>query len=167
MSNDEKFTYIYKTYKTYLYKVCLKYTNNSMDAEDYMQEAFMKINNVIDKIDIDKCKTYITTITINNAIDNLRKKKCLDNKTSSMDDMNYDCPHESYGYESLDFEKFINDNIDKLNENHCKIFKMFAFEKYKHREIAEILNMNTNTVRVDYMKARKKIYSLIKSELKK
>ena len=165
MSNDEKFNYLYKTYKSYLYKLCYKYTKNSMDAEDYMHEAFIKINNVIENIDINKCKTYITTITINNAIDNLRKKKCLDNKTSSLEDMTYDCSQESYGYESADFERFIIENIDKLNENHCKIFKMFVFDRYKHREIAEILNMNTNTVRVDYMKARKKIYSLIKNEI--
>jgi RNA polymerase sigma-70 factor (ECF subfamily) len=139
-----------------------------MDAEDYMHEAFMKINKVIDTIDIDKCKTYITKITINNAIDNLRKRKCLEDKTESMELISFnDQPFTVYGFEEEDFERFINKNIEKLSEKHCKIFKMFVYDNYKHREIAKILNMNTNTVRVDYMKARKTIREIIKTELEK
>ena len=171
MSNEEKFNYVYKKYSKYILNVCYKYTKNRDDAEDYMHDAFIKINKVIESIDIDKCKTFITTIAINNTIDNLRKLKNKNN-TYSIDDQWCDMNNpfsddlkSGDGVQYDDLKLFIQNNADLLGERSSKIFSLFVFENYKHKEIADELHMNINTVRVDYMKARRIIRDLLQVEI--
>lgn len=168
MSNDEKFSYLYKKYSGYLKNLCYQYTKNADEAEDCMQDAFIKIYNNLDSVDLNSCKSFISTITKNNTIDYLRKMK-KSKYNENIDDCYTDL--SSYTYETdevqyNDIKLFIRDNIEKIGITNYKIFHMYVYENLKHKEIAAKLNMNLNTVRVNYMKAKQNIKKLIENELK-
>lgn len=168
MSNDKKFNLIYNKYRNYIYNICLRYAKNESDAEDYMHDAFIKINKIIENVDLNKCKTFLTTITINSCIDNLRKTKKHNNNISENDINNTEYTVDNstiYNlYEYDDIKSFVNKSADKIGSRYVNIFSMFVFDDYMHKEIAEKLNMNINTVRVDYMKARKMVCDLLIKE---
>lgn len=156
MNNNEKLNLLYEKYWSYIKNVCLKYTKNVEDAEDCAQDAFLKISKVLDKIDLQSCKTYITRIAINNTIDYIRHNK-YKKKEEDIDDC-----YESLREYSTDFDEFqyndlkqyITSSIESESKICCDVFKLYAIENYKHKEISEECNMNVNTVRVDYMKSK-------------
>ena len=62
--------------------------------------------------------------------------------------------------------EYVNSLIQTLENPYRDIFIMFVIEGLRHKEIAEKLNMNTNTVRCNYMKARTILASKIMEEKK-
>lgn len=73
MTNNDKFDYIYKTYRVILRKKCLNLTKqNISDADDLLQDVFISIFRSIDKIDIDNryLKTFLIRCTINRFLIN-------------------------------------------------------------------------------------------------
>ena len=166
MSNDEKFDLVYKTYGSYLKKICLNYTKNLEDAEDCFQDAMVKIYNNIDNVDINSCKTFLSTITKNNTIDFLRrnKKHNLDTDIDTCDYCSVDYCRNDDKYQYKNLKEFLYLNRDTIGITYYKIFTMYVFENYKHKDIAKELGMNLNTVRVDYMKSKKIIKELLIKE---
>lgn len=72
----ELFGEIYREYFEFIYRVCLKYSKNEMDAEDWAMESIAKIVKSYDRFMLkSKLSTWIYRITSNYCIDQLRKKR--------------------------------------------------------------------------------------------
>jgi len=67
-------------------------------------------------------------------------------------------------YEYINMCEFINDNVMSMGDRKNKVFNMFAIEGICHTDIAKSMNMNINTVRVDYMKVRNKLRKVLDEE---
>ena len=162
--NEVKFNIIYKKYRSYVRGICRKYTNDPEVLDDYMSEAFTRVYKNIDKVNLDCCKTYISLMTKSSCIDCIRKEKKRKNDTR-LDDL-YTCDEPTYEppVESENTESYVKGLIYDLENPYRDIFVMFAIEGLRHKEIAEKLNMNINTVRCNYMKARTMLADRITAE---
>ena len=165
-TDDEiKFNVLYKTYKSYVRNVCRKYTSDSDQLDDFVSDAFVRIHKNIKNVNLDCCKTYISKITSSSCIDNIRKNDKHKNDVSIDTDNFYDTTVYDAGLDSQNTEEYIKSVIYKLEYPYRDIFVMFAIDGLRHKEIAEKLNMNINTVRCNYMKAKNAVSETIKQEM--
>lgn len=71
---NELLTTIYDEYNRYIYHLCLKLTRNQNEAEDLMQEVWVKVVRYEESVSkVDHVKAWLTTITMNTFRDRYRK----------------------------------------------------------------------------------------------
>jgi len=164
-SQKDIFTDLYRQHSSYMYAVCLRYTSTTEDAEDVMQEGFLRIFHALDKFKGESnIKTWMQRIMINTAINHYRQKKILDFKT--IED------------ESIEVLKIVDDTIlskmstdellkviNELPDGYRMVFNLHSIEGYKHKEIAEMLDITEGTSKSQLAKARNAIQELIASKL--
>lgn len=134
--------------------VCQRYARNSMDAEDIVQDAFIK---VFDKIKQFKSEGsfegWIRKIVVNTA---LKKYTVIryDKEVSGFEvtDRN-ESATEATAFSHLN-EKDLLMLINNLPDGYRLIFNLYVIEGYQHEEIADILGIQPGTSRSQLVKAR-------------
>ena len=148
-----------------MYGVCLRYTGNKEDAEDIMQDGFVKVYNNIEKLkEIKNVKAWIKRIMINTALNLYRHNKIIDFKSIDKDTYDIYKSDEINAIQKLTTNELL-DVIQELPEGYRLIFNLYAIEGYKHREIAEMLNINEGTSKSQFSKARNNLKKLIDKKL--
>jgi RNA polymerase sigma factor (sigma-70 family) len=156
---------LYDKYSSIMMGVCRRYASDKSTAEDILQEGFTKV--------FLHLKTYngtgsftgwIKRIMINTAISYYHKYI----KTSWHDELDLakgvDDGHEQIGEQDYSYEELLK-VINELPHGFRMVFNLYAIEGYKHREIAEILDIDTGTSKSQYSRARKIIQDKL-AELK-
>ena len=147
---------LYKKYYGLLMAVCLRYYKNKDDATAALNQAFLKIFQKINQYRFEgSFEGWITKLTINSILDELRKKT-----------INYEVLHE--GFETNDdsvlpklyFDDLLN-LLNQLPESTKVVFNLYAVEGFKHQEIAEQLNISVGTTKWHVSEAKKKLRLLI------
>ncbi len=160
---------LYKLYYKAMYNTCLRIVNNSLEAEDIMQESFLK---AFEKINFYKGEVsfgaWLKRIVINHSLDELRKRKL---NTDSIEDKVYEIKEEET-YEDLEEMEVkaveIRDEILKLPEGYRIVVSLYLIEGYDHDELGKILKISSSTSRSQFARGKKKlIESLKKKEIKK
>ncbi len=128
-------------------------------AEDIMQETYVKVNDRIESYTPNtNGRNWILTIAKNIALDELRKRK-------HEEAVDFDDERQTLGSYSLP-EDLDTPTIRLANEilppDEMEIVLLFAIGDYKHREIAQILNMPIGTVTWKYHNALEKLKKAIK-----
>jgi RNA polymerase sigma-70 factor (ECF subfamily) len=153
------------TYQNPLKYFALKLTADNEDAEDLLQETFLKALKYKDKFqEKTNLKAWLYTIMKNTFINNYRRKvkrkTIMDNTdddyfVNSTKQSSPISPESEYNY------KEITKTVNELNDE-CRIpFKMHN-EGYKYKEIAEELEMPIGTVKSRIFLARKKLTEALK-----
>ena len=143
----------------------LKLTADNEDAEDLLQETFLKALKYKDKFqEKTNLKAWLYTIMKNTFINNyrraVRKRTIIDNTADDFF-VNSTKTHSPISPESEYNYKEITKTVDLLNDE-CRIpFKMHN-EGYKYKEIADELNMPIGTVKSRIFLARKKLTTALK-----
>lgn len=146
--------YLYNKFAPGMKAICLRYVKYDEEAEDILQEAFIKIfNNIGQYKNPHNLSGWIKTIVINTAINNYYKNKKL-MMNVSYDEIN---GNEAYAVEIA--EKVSLDQlyqvINELPEGYRLVFNLYAIDGYDHKEIGEILEISESTSRSQYSRARK------------
>lgn len=167
--NNLAFQQLYDQYSSALMGVCLRFSRNTADAEDMLQEGFIKIYKARKSFDVEigfSFYTWAKRIMINNAI-NYSKKHYRHSFTDSKFDL-VD-PDTEIKYEnkykseiSLCEAKLLN-MIQELPDGYRTIFNLFVFENLTHLEISEYLDISTNTSKSQLSRARKILQNKIES----
>jgi len=157
------FAEIYQKYSKAMYNTSLRIVNNSADAEDVLQEAFVDAFGSLEAFQYKSTfGAWLKKIVINKSINQLRKRKMnlIDIETTNVGFL----PEE----ERLD-EKDIQLRVDEVKKavkqlpnGYRTVLSLYLFEGYDHEEISEILRVSHATVRTQYMRAKQKLLSLIK-----
>ncbi len=144
---------LYDTFSRRMYVVCLRYTKSQQEAEDVLQESFIKVFKSLNGYRGDSRLDYwIKRIVINTALNNQRKRL--------------------YMYPMVDVEdiKLASDNDKAMSNLHMEellamiqelpsgcqvVFNLFAIEGYSHKEIAEMLAVSEGTSKSQFSRARK------------
>ena len=134
--------------------VCNRYARNSADAEDILQDAFIK---VFDKIFQFKSEGsfegWIRKIVVNTALKkySLRRyeKEVVGYEIKDRDESSME--PSAYGHLS---EKDLLNLINTLPDGYRLVFNLYVVEGYQHDEIAEMLNIQSGTSRSQLVKAR-------------
>jgi RNA polymerase sigma factor (sigma-70 family) len=148
-----------------LYLIAYRFLNNKEEAEDAVQEVFIKLWNKREQLDkYDSIEALATTTIKNHCIDQLRKTR-----TIGLDDNSKNIQYPYGGlspYERLELiesSEILNKIIDKLPEIYRQIILQREIEGLSYEEIAFNTNQNINTLRVNLSRAR----VMIRDEFKK
>ncbi len=154
---------LYQKYAKAMYNTSLRIVNNTGDAEDVLQEAFVDAFGSLEAFQYKSTfGAWLKKIVINKSINQLRKRKMdlIDIEKTNVGFL----PEE----EKLD-EKDIQLKVEEvkrvvkqLPNGYRTVLSLYLFEGYDHEEIAEILRVSHATVRTQYMRAKQKLLSLIK-----
>lgn len=133
--------------------VCLRYSKDSEQAEDVLQDGFVKVFTKLDRYSGNgSLEGWIRRIMVNTALDQIRKNtKFQDNV--SLDDVDYRLESHGNIFEGLVAEDLML-LINNMPDGYKVVFNMFAIEGYSHKEIAEKLNVSENTSKSQYSRAR-------------
>lgn len=138
------------------------FIKQDQEAEDITQETFVKIWKNLKKFDTEKkFKTWIFQIAKNTCIDYLRKNKKMVSADSlqeeqmaiSLEHMTDASPLPEELFDSLGFEKKLEEVLDTLPENYKQTVSMHLQQDLTFQEISEILNEPLNTVKSRYRRA--------------
>lgn len=147
--------------KDQLYRLALRITLNNAEAEDIVQETMIKVWNKRDSWDtIDSIEAFCLTICRNLALD---KNKRMGSKNPSIEDTGGDSPDNSYTSnpeeraELRDRVKLVRDLINDLPEKQKSVMQLRDFEDKSYKEIAEILGISEEQVKVNIFRARQAI----------
>lgn len=148
---------LYKLYYKAMYNTCYRIVSDEMEAEDIMQEAFLK---AFDKLDTYSGKVsfgaWLKRIVINHSLDQIKKKK-LDFK--NVEEYPHEIKEEKEEQEDDITEQIeeIKSAIDQLADGYRIVLSLYLLEGYDHDEIGEILNISASTSRSQYTRAKNKL----------
>lgn len=144
---------LYDVFGGKLFAICMRYTRNRSDAEDVLQDAFIKIYENISTFRNDSPLEYwLRSVVVNTALNHLRQQKHL----KELDDI------EVYENGIADKEVTLGDFqmqqltgfIQELPPGCQVIFNLYAIEGYQHNEIAQKLGISEGTSKSQYARAR-------------
>lgn len=170
VSNSERSkSFLYKKYYGYLMAISVRYMKDEMEAEDVVNESFLKIFNKIsnftidgDEMKIDKAfRNWIARIAVNTSIDKLRVRKeflALDDLTDA------DLKNNSVMVESTLEVKEIIALLNCLPAIQKSIFNLYEVEGYSHEEIGNMLNIPESTSRTYLTRAKAKLRQIYRSQ---
>ncbi len=160
---------LYKLYYKAMYNTSYRILNNRMEAEDAMQESFLK---AFDKIETYSGKVsfgaWLKRIVINQSLDELKKNKIDDR---FIEDEGVKLKETAEEDENDETEK--NFNIDDIKEamndlpdGYRIVLSLYLLEGYDHDEISQILNISSSTSRSQYTRAKNKLKKQLKEKTK-
>ena len=147
-----------------MYNVGYRIVNNSEEAEDVLQDAFISAFNNPDRYRGDSTfGAWLKRIVINKAINYLNKKK----PERMPDDERWDVREEEVVDELEGFpftvEK-VRAAIEALPDGYRSVLSLYLVEGYDHGEIAEILGITESTSKSQFNRAKKKLKELLEGE---
>jgi len=166
------FSQLFQNYAPVMMGVCMRYCKNRIDAEDVMQDGFIKVFSQIHKFRHEgSFEGWIKRIMINAAIDNYQSNlkyafhEDVSETTPSPDlvenpDEDDDLPDEM----NIPHKKLM-EMIQELPDGYRVVFNLFAIENYNHKEIATLLGISENTSKTQLFKARKALRNKIEALL--
>jgi RNA polymerase sigma factor (sigma-70 family) len=143
---------LYKKFSPKMYGVCLRYSGNVDDANDLLQEGFIKVFKNLQKFRGDgSFEGWIRRIFVNTSIEHFRKKVKLYNVTEVQENT-----IEDTDLSILDSlaEKDIVSLVNELSPGYRAVFNMHVIEGYSHKEIAEILGITEGTSKSQLARAK-------------
>lgn len=143
---------LYDLYSKKMMVVCLRYAPTSFEAEDIMQEGFVKVFSNIQNFKKDcPLEFWIRRIMINTALKLLRQKSPLTVSHESDEVANISTDGFSLtGYSMEDLLTL----IQNLAPRYRMVFNLYAIEGYNHKEIGEMLGISEGTSKSQYSRAR-------------
>lgn len=142
----------YKKFSPKMYGVCLRYSGNVEDANDLLQEGFIKIFNNLEKFRGEgSFEGWIRRIFVNTSIEHFRKKVKLYNVTEVQENTIEDV--ELNILDSM-AEKDIIFLVNELAPGYKAVFNMHVIEGYSHKEIADILGITEGTSKSQLARAK-------------
>lgn len=145
---------LYKKFSSLVYGICLRYAKNRMEAEDSMQEAFVKIyKHLKDYQSAGSFEGWVRRIAVNTAITGYRKSL----KGRLEDEIDDRSEFASTLVENHDVEYTMEELmlcVQALPDGYRTVFNLYAVEGFKHKEIAEMLEIDVNTSKSQFSRAK-------------
>lgn len=152
---------LYKLYYKAMYSVSLRIVNDSMEAEDVMQESFLSA--------FKKMKTYkgevsfgawLKKIVVNRSLDYLKKRKVqfeeINERTTEIEE--YQMPTREVDIQVL------KNAIHDLSDGYRVVLSLYLIEGYDHEEISQILGISNSASRTQLLRAKNKLREMLKGK---
>ncbi len=167
--SDRSQSFLYKRFYGYMMAVSLRYVKNEMEAEDVVNESFVKVFGKLSNFQILEDETaleksfkgWIARITVNTSIDKLRAQKA----TVDIDDINeIDIQHTPVSISTNLEVDDIMQLMNKLPDIQRAIFNLYEIEGYSHEEISKQLNIPDSTSRTYLTRAKARLRTLYQEQ---
>ncbi len=160
-------------YKRMVYRLAMQITKNHADAEDVMQETFLKVYRSIRTFRKDAAfETWVYRITVNEALNYVKRRDRRQERTIETTaetefepEAHYRATRASDPHvhaEKTELRRYVTQAVKSLSLKHRTVVILHDFEGLTHAEIASILNCSEGTVRSRLHYARKKLRTLLK-----
>jgi RNA polymerase sigma factor (sigma-70 family) len=152
---------LYNTYAGSMLGVCYRYTKNIADAEDILQEGFIKVFTRLYQFKFKgELGAWIRKIMVNTAINYLNRHNRYKRELQIEDILLH--PVSDDNPEVQIETKQLVEIIRELPVAYQTVFNLVAVEGYSHVEVAKLLNANENTIRSKYSRARTLLIQALK-----
>jgi RNA polymerase sigma factor (sigma-70 family) len=150
---------LYRKYAPVLFTICLRYAVDRPQAEDMMQEGFIKIFSNINKYRGEgSFEGWLKRITVNCSIEWLRKNTTMNNmlelETTTLNKIQQDDFHQLSAKDLISF-------IQDLAPGFRTVFNLYAIEGYTHKEISLLLGISEGTSKSQYARARYNLEQIV------
>ena len=150
---------LFRRYSGILLAVCMRYARHQMEAEDIVQDAFIKIfDNLTQFHNKGSFEGWMKRIVINTALKKANRKS-FKNEQIGIED-HVDQPFNPSVYDDLEVDEIMA-MIHQLPDGYRIVFNLYAIEGYSHKEIADLLGIQESTSRSQLVKARKMLQQLV------
>jgi RNA polymerase sigma factor (sigma-70 family) len=155
---------LYESYKVTLFVLCQRYFSDTEDANDVMQEGFVKVFRDLHQYDQNKghLVSWIKKVFINTCLEKIRKKKVLFNQLS---ENQYEMASDSDIISDLQL-KDITKIIQSLPLGYRTVFNLYVIEGFNHQEISQKLGITESTSKTQLMKAKNMLRGKLEMVLK-
>lgn len=156
-------------YRNMVYSLVLKMIRNREEAEEVAQDSFLKVYRSLAKFKNEsKFSTWLYTITYNTCLDRIRKNK-REQPVVAIDEFtereitSFD--NTLTGMETKERKQMIQDCLNLLPGEDSFLLTLFYFEEQSVKEIAKIMGINSNHVKIKLHRSRKKLATILKAHL--
>lgn len=148
---------LYERFSRRMFGVCLRYTSSKEEAEDILQEGFVKVFQAIGHYRaFGPLENWIKKIVVNTALDHYRQKYSRIQETELFENSGEPVePLQHYHAQEL-----LN-IIQQLPAGYRTVFNLHAIEGFNHREIADMLNITEGTSKSQFARARTYLIRLV------
>ncbi|GAB4092406.1 RNA polymerase sigma factor [Flaviaesturariibacter terrae] len=154
---------LYERYAPKMYGVCLRYAGTSEEAEDILQEGFVKVFSKITSFRGDgSFEGWIRRIIVNTAIEHFRRKTYLQpvgEREEETVESDYLTVLDSLA------EKDIIGLVQQLSPGYRSVFNMYVVEGYTHKQIGELLGISEGTSKSQLSRAKAILQDLVRTHL--
>ncbi|MFD2598412.1 RNA polymerase sigma factor [Sphingobacterium corticis] len=143
---------LYQYFSSKMFSVCLRYAKDHLEAEDIMQQGFVKVFTKYELFEgAGSLEGWIRRIMVNTAIEFYRKRKTvfmdLEEQHSSL------AMVSSYHADQTGYKDLMQ-LVNELPINYRTVFNLYAIEGFSHKEIAENLSITETNSKSQLSRAR-------------
>lgn len=171
---NELLNNVYDEYNRYIYHLCLKLTRNTNEAEDLMQEVWVKIVRYEASVaEVDHIKAWLTTITMNTFRDryrkNVRRSKYMMNQPEQLDVPILDLvPNNEISTEEMiektEITKIVQQKMNQLDGIYQKTLWYFYVDQFSLAEISDMMKVSIGTVKSRLFRAKARLKEILLSD---
>jgi RNA polymerase sigma-70 factor (ECF subfamily) len=146
---------LYEQFSVQMFRICLRYTTDRNEAEDVLQDGFIKVFRDIAQFRGEgPLGAWIRRIMVNTALSHLRKKKQFITNVPDFEHLEGNDHALMPSFDSnIDAETLMR-HLQNLPDGYRAVFNLYAIDGYTHEEIAEQLNISIGTSKSQLFKAR-------------
>ena len=151
---------LYRRFSPRMYAVCLRYAGNAEEAEDILQEAFIKVFKKLDSFRSEgSFEGWIRRIFVNTAIEHFRRKRYLmpvtEKEENSIEGKYLSVLDELAARDIMAL-------VQELSPGYRTVFNMYVVEGYTHKEIAGMLGISEGTSKSQLSRAKVILQDMVK-----
>ncbi|OCS83457.1 RNA polymerase sigma factor [Caryophanon tenue] len=162
---------VYEEYNRYIYHLCLKLTRNTVEAEDLMQEVWVKVVRYESYVhNVDHVKAWLTTITMNTFRDryrkNVRRSKYMMHQPETLDVPVLDLvPNQELSTEEKVekdvISQLVQTKMNELDGIYQKTLWYFYVDQYSLAEISDLMRVSIGTVKSRLFRAKARLKEML------
>ena len=154
--------YLYQRFSPKMYGVCLRYAGKAEDAQDILQDGFVKIFKNLHMYRGDgSFEGWIRRIFVNTAIEHYRRQVNLYPVTENHESLLE--TKEISAFDSLSVKDLMK-IVQQLSPGYRTVFNLYVVEGYSHKEIAEMIGISEGTSKSQLARAKGVLQNIIKTK---
>ena len=154
---------LYQRYSPRMYAVCLRYAGNADEAQDVLQDGFIKVFKKMDSYRGDgSFEGWMRRVFVNTAIEHFRRKRYMMPVTEKEENTlegKYTSVLDDLG------AKDILALVQELSPGYRTVFNMYVVEGYTHREIADMLGISEGTSKSQLSRAKVILQDMVRNHI--
>lgn len=152
------FKELVERYSGSLYNLAFRLLHDPMEAENVVQEAFLRVIMSLDRVRLDMpFKPYLFRIAVNHCYDILRASRTRVTTDIDGEEIAQDTPEILDRLEKQELSLLLHSAIESLPPHYRTVIILRYLDEFSYEEIAQTLNLPLNTVRTHLRRAKEQL----------
>lgn len=171
IGDQQAYALLVKTYQRYVFTLALRFTKSREDAEEVAQDSFIKVYKALSSFKQEsKFSTWLYTVVYTTAMTSLRKRDAntiaLDDEDNFIQIENSTSVADVNSAENRSRSFYLNEAISQLPADDATVLTLFYHAEQSLEEIALIMGIETNGVKIKLFRARRRLKQTLERNLK-